>query len=128
MEPEPVSVAGSGGRVANGATAKNAAPEILRDDTRTAKKHSSVPQKVPQNNDDEIFAGTDDLSDFLGGSGWRIEQRFYTKKDGTIMLYWNYRSKKPIYINGKRKVPYRAGGKKLWRAGRKNSTSSKRRT
>lgn len=56
----------------------------------------------------------DDFAEIPKLDGWRVERRFYTKKDGTVMLYWNYRNRKPIYINGERKVRYRSGGKKVW--------------
>lgn len=105
----------------------------MRDGTaekgRTAKNYRSVPQNVPQKkdpaepavpqkistddiDDDDLEDG--DFTDYGGAAGWRIEQRFYTKKDGTIMLYWNYRSREPVYINGERKIGYKPGGKKIW--------------
>lgn len=89
--------------------------------SRTAKKHQSVPQKieaVPQNDDSDLFDEFDDdfdeIEDFAGNADWRVEKRFYTKKDGTVMLYWNYRSRKPLYIKNGRKVGYKKGGKKIW--------------
>jgi hypothetical protein len=81
---------------------------------------SAVPQKnegVPQNSRDDFFDEEDAEGDFnfaTRDSSWRIERRFYTKKDGTIMLYWNYRSRTPVYINGVRKIKYKKGGKKVW--------------
>lgn len=63
-------------------------------------------------------SGAVEAFDFAGRSEeqWRVERRFYTKKNGDIMLYWNYRSRRPIYrSDGSRVIPYRKGGKKLWR-------------
>jgi hypothetical protein len=92
---------------------------------RPVSDYRSVPQNVPQKiepvpqkaaveeiDDDDLV--DDDFTDYGGASGWRIEQRFYTKRDGTVMLYWNYRSREPVYINGERTIPYRPGGKKIW--------------
>jgi len=54
------------------------------------------------------------FENFAGDANWRIERRFYKKKNGDVMLYWNYRSRNPIYINGERKIQYKPGGKKVW--------------
>lgn len=92
------------------------------------KKHSTIPQKiapVPQNFQDDLVNESDidnDFEDFAGNSNWRVEQRFYDKKDGSIMLYWNYRSRQPLYINGQRKIAYKPGGKKVWQQSKKKRT------
>jgi hypothetical protein len=114
----------------NGSTAKVAVPQK---DNRPAGK--PVPQNLPRPaknepvpqilRDDLIDESEDEGFDFAGqaDSNWRIEQRFYTKKDGTIMLYWNYRSRQPVYINGERKIKYKKGGKKVWQSKRKKNTN-----
>jgi len=108
-------------------TAKPEKPKV----TPSREKQSSVPQKaspVPQNNQGDFIDDSDledGFEDFAGNSNWRVEQRFYTKKDGTVMLYWNYRSRTPIYINGERKIAYKPGGKKLWRQSRAKKTRMK---
>lgn len=65
----------------------------------------------------EFFAGDDNDDDFdfavpEGDSEWRVEKRYYTKKDGQNMVYWNYRARVGfVDANGKRIVPYKKGGK-----------------
>lgn len=86
----------------------------MRDESPSRKNLSTVPQKTEPFDFAVQDEDEDDFADYSGQSGWRIEQRFYTKKDGTIMLYWNYRSREPVYINGERKIKYRKGGKKVW--------------
>ena len=88
----------------------------------------AVPQKtaVPQNIQSSTAKNTakfavldeeddsfDDTNFAVQKNDWRIEKRFYTKKNGDIMLYWNYRGK-PRHDSDKRIVPYKSGGKKLW--------------
>ncbi|MBK8988988.1 MAG: hypothetical protein IPM39_23440 [Chloroflexi bacterium] len=109
--------------------------QILTADDRTAKK-TAVPQKIennsyrkkdrfvpqkiqpiPQNFAADLVVEDDDetgFENFAGDSAWRVERRFYKKKNGDVMLYWNYRSRNPVYINGERKIQYKPGGKKLW--------------
>ena len=68
---------------------------------------------------DEI--DTSDLADQLfnfavtpipeGDEDWRIEKRERARKDGATVTYWNFRARKSIKVDGKRKVPYRKGGK-----------------
>lgn len=95
-----------------GVTAKNEKPV-------TAKTPKQSPQNIFAG--DEIFAGDDFAGDetvdfFVGvdGEKWRVERRTYTKKDGTTMLYFNYRSRSS-YVNrrGRRVIPYRKGGKRI---------------
>jgi len=105
--------------------AKTAVPQKTENEPYR-KKNQTVPQKnqaVPQNFSGDLVDEEDDedgFENFAGGAGWRLERRFYKKKNGDVMLYWNYRSK-PIYINGERKVPYKPGGKKLWEQSPKNT-------
>jgi hypothetical protein len=99
---------------------------FLRDELKPVPQKTAVPQNfspVPQKkqpvlrddliDDDDL---EDDFQEIRSLAGWRVERRFYTKKDGTIMLYWNYRSRNPVYINGKREIKYKTGGKKVWQA------------
>lgn len=63
-----------------------------------------------------VFAVDDDEGlDFAvpeGDSEWRVEKRYYTKKDGQAMVYWNYRARVgQVDESGKRTVPYKKGGK-----------------
>lgn len=75
--------------------------------------------KVPQNQ--ARFAVLDDLepleafADFAvqADSRWRIERRYRKRKDGAIVMYWNYRARKIERTDGRRIVPYRKGGKLL---------------
>jgi hypothetical protein len=46
-------------------------------------------------------------------SEWRIERRSYTKKDGTMSVYQNYRLRKTDRdpVTGERRIKYRPGGR-----------------
>jgi len=90
------------------------------------KKNQFVPQKnqpVPQKITADLVDDDDDDLDFVnfaGDANWRVERRFYKKKNGDVTLYWNYRSRNPVYINGERKIAYKPGGKKEWEQNPKN--------
>lgn len=103
---------------------------------KSGKRLPQKPTKLPQKPEVEDFAGNfagndliddEDLeaSDFdfyanVDRQKWRLETRTYTKKDGTVMLYFNYRRRKS-YVNpdGKRIIPYRRGGKRVLKHGEK---------
>jgi hypothetical protein len=118
---------GGEGSAEGGCPAKNKTAEL----SPSRKIQSSVPQKiepVPQNLQADLIDENDledDFEDFAGSANWRVEQRFYTKKDGTVMLRWNYRSRKPVYINGQRKIAYKPGGSKVWQTSKKRKKSTR---
>lgn len=45
---------------------------------------------------------------------WRIETRYRKRQDGAIVMYWNYRKRQITRTeDGRQRVRYRKGGKKL---------------
>ena len=77
-------------------------PDFLRDaDFSQLQEYKPIPQK----------------------NGWRVETREYIQKDGTVMIYYNYRSRKShINENGKRTTKYKKGGKHVKTGQRNNKT------
>lgn len=85
------------------------------------ERTTSVPQSTAKRTA-SIFAVLDDLEDDAapfadfagqGSAEWRIERRYRRRKDGAMVMYWNYRARKIRHQDGRRIVPYRKGGKKL---------------
>lgn len=93
---------------------QNVAPQTVPQ-SRPAKIQS-VPQRNPAD-----FAVLDDLEDvgelqdFAGQDDpdWRIERRYRRRKDGKLIMYWNYRSRKPSRKDGTRRIAYRKGGSRV---------------
>lgn len=80
----------------------------------TAKSGEGLNFAVNNLIDEEDFAVSDfDFYIGIDKGEWRVETRTYTKQDGTLMLYYNYRRRKS-YVNSdkKRIIPYRKGGKR----------------
>ncbi len=65
---------------------------------------------------EEDFSVTFDYFGKVSQKLWRVEKRLYEKKDGSIMLYYNYRRRKGRYVKGKRVNIYKKGGKRLWQS------------
>lgn len=84
---------------------------------KTQERIEDLPQNLIDEDEEETadydFAGTVD------SKIWRTETRFYTKKDGTVMMYFNYRARQGKVEDGKRIIPYRTGGKKVWQQSKK---------
>lgn len=83
------------------------------------KTTAKLPQKPEVEQSDELFSEDDFAGDFdlygnVSSKVWRVEKRLYTKQDGTVTLYYNYRKRKGRKVNGKRVNEYKKGGKRLW--------------
>lgn len=98
---------------------------------KAARRKKAVPQStakklerkspVPQGSA-KGFAVLDDLEDeadfdiFAGldAKVWRVELRYRLRKDGSNIMYWNYRRRKIRFdADGNRKIDYLKGGNRV---------------
>lgn len=88
-----------------------------------AKTPAKTPAKIPSTSGfavAESLISDDDIDDVfepfavVSEADWRIERRYYTRQDGTRIMYWNYRSRKIKRTrDGRQLVKYKKGGKRL---------------
>lgn len=62
--------------------------------------------------DDDLAEDFDPFRD-VDAKEWRIEMRQRPRKDGKMVMYYNYRRRKIHYVNGKQRVEYLKGGKRV---------------
>lgn len=89
-----------------------AKPAAKKPQKKTSRKPQSVRkfQTLKINADFAVPKGEPAKRTAKSEGDWRIEKRHRKNKNGEWATYWNYRSRKPQTIDGKRVVPYRKGG------------------